>query len=174
MKKNFLILFYVCFLFSCGETDNKRHLSKKEKQAVKQKMMDVNNYMEKKESDEIDAYVLQRKLNMVTTGTGLRYVIVKKGDGSLAKAGQTAKVNYKISLLDGTVCYTSEKDGPKEFKIGEDYVETGIHEGVQLMHTGDKAVFIVPRHLAHGMMGDYDKIPPLSTIVYEIELLSVR
>jgi FKBP-type peptidyl-prolyl cis-trans isomerase len=42
------------------------------------------------------------------------------------------------------------------------------------MHVGDKAKFILPSHLAHGIMGDNDKIPPLTPVVYNIELLSIQ
>ena len=170
----FCIIVTFLLLFSCGDDGKKKKMTKKEVKETKEKLQNINNYLVKKESDEIDAYVLQRKWSMTTTGTGLRYEIYEKGNGELASIGKQAKVNYKIYLLDGTVCYTSDEDGAREFKIGEDYVETGIHYGVQLMHVGDKARFILPSHLAHGLLGDYNKIPPKSSIVYDIELLSIR
>jgi FKBP-type peptidyl-prolyl cis-trans isomerase len=128
----------------------------------------------KQESDEIDRYVEHKKWTMTTTGTGLRYMITKKGNGELAKPLQRAKVNYKISLLDGTVCYTSDSTGAKEFKIAQDNVESGLHEGIQYMHVGDKATFILPSHLAHGLVGDASKIPSHASVVYELELLSLN
>ncbi|HTA60983.1 MAG TPA: FKBP-type peptidyl-prolyl cis-trans isomerase, partial [Bacteroidia bacterium] len=84
------------------------------------------------------------------------------------------KVNYKVSLLDGTLCYSSETKGSKEFLVGADKVESGIHEGVQLMHLHDKALFILPAHLAFGLVGDRDKIPPKVAVVYTIEVISVQ
>ncbi|MEW6467612.1 MAG: FKBP-type peptidyl-prolyl cis-trans isomerase [Bacteroidota bacterium] len=174
MRTLICILALSGLLICCGEEREKPRLSKKEAKQARKKLEDVNNYLQKKESDEIDAYVLQRKWQMTTTGTGLRYEIYEKGDGEKAKSGMIARVSYEISLLDGTVCYSSRTDGYKEFKIGEDYVETGIHEGVQLMRVGDKARFIIPSYLAHGLMGDYNKIPPRSVIIYDIELLSLR
>ena len=129
----------------------------------------------KQESDEIDQYVKHRGWNnMRSTGTGLRYMIYEHGSGEQATKGKYAFVNYKITLLDGTVCYTSEKNGPKKFLIGQDHVESGLHEGILFMKAGDKAIFILPSHLAHGLMGDNDKIPARSSVVYDIELLSLR
>jgi FKBP-type peptidyl-prolyl cis-trans isomerase len=49
-----------------------------------------------------------------------------------------------------------------------------LHEGIQLLHVGDKAIFILPSHLAHGLLGDEDKIPPHSAVIYDIELLGIR
>lgn len=141
---------------------------------MKQHMTEANRILMEKESDEIDAYAKRKGWNMTTTGTGLRYQILQEGKGEKAKPGQFAKVSYKIFLTDGTLCYSSEQDGAKEFKVEEDYVESGLHEGIQLMNPGCKARFILPSHLAHGLTGDNDKIPPMSPVVYEVELISLR
>ena len=55
-----------------------------------------------------------------------------------------------------------------------DNVETGLHEGIKYMKVGEKAKMILPSHLAHGLIGDSKKIPPRSTIVYDIELLDLK
>ena len=55
-----------------------------------------------------------------------------------------ATVSYTISLLDGTLCYDSKTEGPKQFKVGKDIVESGVHQAVELMHAGDKGLFIIP------------------------------
>jgi FKBP-type peptidyl-prolyl cis-trans isomerase len=111
---------------------------------------------------------------MQKTGTGLRYIFIQKGAGDSARAGDFVKVNYKISLLDGTECYSSDKDGPYEFKVEGEAIESGLHEAVQLMRVGDKAKFILPFYLAHGLHGDDANIPPLATIIVDLELLEKR
>ncbi len=138
------------------------------------KLIVANKMYVKQESDEINNYVKHKGWKMITTGTGLRYMITSKGNGAAAEVGKYAKVNYKISLLDGTLCYSSDSTGAKVFLIGQDNVETGLHEGIQLLHVGDKAIFILPSHLAHGLMGDDSKIPPKASVIYDIELVSVR
>ena len=160
------------FLLSCGNENHRNN--KLNTENIKEPMMDVNKILVRKESDEINQYVLRRKWEMTQTGTGLRCMIYKNGTGDSARLGMRAKINYKISLLNGTVCYTSEKTGPKDFLIGQDYVETGLHEGIQLLRAGDHAILILPSHLALGLLGDFEKIPARSTIVYDIELLSVN
>ena len=49
-------------------------------------------------------------------------------------------------------------------------IESGIHKGVQYLKRGDKALLLVPSHLAHGLLGDYKKIPPQMPIVYDIQI----
>lgn len=180
MKKVHVFFFIlVCLAFSCR--DNHKSTTKQtniQSKEFQDKLIEANKMYVKRESDEIDQYIAQRGWNMITTGTGLRYMITKKGDGESAKTdtayNKFAKVKYKISLLDGTLCYSSDSTGPKEFLIGQDNVETGLHEGIQYLHVGDKAIFILPSHLAHGLMGDQAKIPPKASVIYEIEFISLR
>ena len=98
-------------------------------------------------------------------------MIYKHGKGIKSKTGQIALLNYKISLLDGTLCYSSDSLGTKSFAIGHGGVESGLEEGILLLHEGDKARFIMQPFKAHGLLGDMDKIPARSIIVYDIELL---
>jgi FKBP-type peptidyl-prolyl cis-trans isomerase FkpA len=167
--------FFCILLFqSCGDSHKKATKMNIQSKEFQDKLIDANKMYVKRESDEIDQYVAHKGWNMVTTGTGLRYMITKKGTGPLAKIEQRAKVNFKISLLDGTLCYSSDSTGAKEFLIGRDNVETGLHEGIQYMHVGDKAIMILPSHLAHGLIGDESRIPSHASVVYELELLSLR
>jgi FKBP-type peptidyl-prolyl cis-trans isomerase FkpA len=172
---NLFVLFIAIMLNACGDghkkTAKNTNIQGKEFQ---DKLIEANKMYVKKESDEIDQYIAHRGWQMKSTGTGLRYMITKQGTGEAAVAEKQAKVNYKISLLDGKVCYSSDLNGPKIFVIGRDNVETGLHEGIQLLHVGDKAVFIMPSHLAHGLMGDDDKIPPHASVIYDIELLAIH
>lgn len=170
-----ILLVYLSLAQSCGDshikTAGNTNIQSKEFQ---DKLIDANKMYVKQESDEIDQYVKHRGWKMTTTGTGLRYMITKKGDGEAAVPEKYAKVNYKISLFDGTLCYSSDSTGSKTFLIGRDNVETGLHEAIQLLHVGDKAVFILPSHLAHGLMGDNSKIPPKASVIYDIELIAIR
>jgi FKBP-type peptidyl-prolyl cis-trans isomerase FkpA len=173
---HFYIFFLALTVFSCG--DNHKSTSKQtniQSKEFQDKLVDANKMYVKKESDEIDQYAAHRGWKMTTTGTGLRYMITKRGEGTKqAMPEQIAKVKYKISLLNGDVCYTSDATGPKNIVIAKDNTETGLHEGLQYMHEGDEATFILPSHLAHGLMGDGDKIPPRASVIYEIKLMSLK
>jgi FKBP-type peptidyl-prolyl cis-trans isomerase len=160
------------FLISCGEKEKPKK-PKYTEQQVKDLSVQMNTWDEKRQHDEIDQYIKAHGWQMETTASGIYYMKLKSGKGEQAHEGQTAKVNYKISLLDGSVVYSSDETGPKEFLIGKDNVESGLHEGVQMMHVGDKMRFILPSFRAHGLTGDNSKIPPLTSVVYEIELLGL-
>jgi len=126
------------------------------------------------EDQQIDDFVARYGWKMEKSGTGLRYLIFKKGNGAKALKGKVAFISFTLHLLNGELCYSSDKDGLKEFKIGYGGVESGIEEGILLMHVGDRAKFIVPSHLAFGLLGDQKKIPQHATLVYDIELVKIK
>jgi FKBP-type peptidyl-prolyl cis-trans isomerase FkpA len=165
------ILLFIPFFFSCEES--RKNLPRKIED-MKEPLMEVNKNLIKADDEKINRYIERHGLEMSKSGTGLRYKIFGLGSGENAKTGQFAKVDYKVSLLDGTTCYTSTEKGPEDFLIGMDNVESGLHEGITYMKVGQKAKFILPPHLAHGLIGDKDKIPARAVIVYDIELLSLR
>ncbi|MCC7302970.1 MAG: FKBP-type peptidyl-prolyl cis-trans isomerase [Bacteroidia bacterium] len=159
-------------LSSCGQEDEKYDPGMK---VVTDQLVDANRILRQKESDAIDAKVHHLGWDMKTSGTGLRYMFEEKGSGDTAAAGTVATIEYKIVLLEsGDVCYSSDSTGPIKVVVGKDYVETGLHEAIQMMRAGDKAVFILPSHLAHGLLGDWEKIPPLAPVVYHIRLMKVE
>lgn len=138
-------------------------------------LMEVNRNRVSAERERIDNYVRRRNWRVVETGTGLRYHIYQKSDSSLQRpvAGNMVYVTYSVSLIDGTQCY-SRVDHPETFRVEQDNVESGLHEGIQFMRPGEKAHLILPPHLAHGLIGDMDKIPMNATIIYDIHLLRVQ
>lgn len=141
---------------------------------MKQALERVNKYEVKKETDEINQYVLRHNWNMKTSGTGMRYMIYQSSNGDSVRTGDWVTVNYTISLLDGTLCYSSDEDGSKEFKAEGDNVESGLHEAVLLMKVGEKGKFILPSYRAHGIRGDESRIPPMASILIDLEILKVK
>ena len=111
---------------------------------------------------------------MTKTGSGLRYLIYKKGNGEKAEVGKKVKISYEVRLINGTLIYSSKDTGPKEFIIGKSNAETGLEEALLLMRVGDRAKLIIPSHLAYGLHGDDNKIPKRATLIYDLELLSVN
>jgi FKBP-type peptidyl-prolyl cis-trans isomerase FkpA len=80
----------------------------------------------------------------------------------------------KISLLDDTEVYKTAEDEVNEFVIDRTDIESGIHEGIKKMKVGEKAKLIIPSHLAHGLIGDLDKVPPLSVLIVDIHLVKLK
>lgn len=167
----YLSILLVFCLLSCG---NEQNPDKSPVPPKKEELIQKHKDRIQTEEDRIDAYVRRRDWEMKETGTGLRYLILEEGEGALANEGQTAVVKYKISLLNGRECYASKEGETESFLIGEDAVESGLHEGIQFMNKGASAVLITPPHLAHGLLGDRDKIPANATLVFEIKLVDLK
>ena len=140
-------------------------------------VMLVNRQLVQEDAEEIEAYCGRRGWQMKTTESGLWYMIDQKGKGEKAATGKIATLNYTVSLLDSTICYSSKQFGAKQFCLGRgrvDGIESGLEEGVMLMRVGDKARLILPPHLAHGLTGDGNCIPRRAIILYDVELISIQ
>jgi FKBP-type peptidyl-prolyl cis-trans isomerase FkpA len=170
-----LLVFIIAFS-SCGDKHPQKQirLTPAEEQQLKESILKNNQQNVGKESDKIEAYIAAHGLDMKTTGTGLRYMITKTTKGNYAKPEMLAKVEYKISLLDGTECYSSDSTGAVTFRVDHDDVESGLHEGIKLLRVGEHAKFILPSHLAYGLTGDQNKIPPRTPIIYDIKLIQLN
>lgn len=106
-----------------------------------------------------------------TTPSGLKYEILKKGDGGdRPKFGDTVEVHYTGTLEDGTEFDSSRRRGqPASFRLGN--VIEGWNEGLQLMSAGARYRFTIPGDLAYGAEGRPPRIPPNATLIFDVELL---
>lgn len=166
---------FLFFLFACnGEEDKNMILN--DPNWTQDSSSDMNAQFTAEEDEEIQLFLTTHPDWIMTeTGTGLRYMIYSKSESTdTAKVGQTVTVDFEISLLNGDICYTSNSKGAESFIVEKSDIESGLHEGIQKMCVGDKAKFIIPSHAAHGLIGDTEKIPPLSPVIYDIELLKIE
>jgi FKBP-type peptidyl-prolyl cis-trans isomerase len=157
---------------SCKE--RKPNVSEEEFRTTQEQMTEVNRIMLGKDKRRIEGYIDREKLDMQESPTGLWYSIQNPDYGDSVKQGMNVSLTYVVSLLDGKICYYSDRDGIKSFKVGRGGVESGLEEGILMMRVGGKAKFIMPPHLAYGLPGDGDRIPARAIIVYDIEVLSVE
>ena len=170
----FLLLFVFVLCSSCeNESDTEEKATVEEAQMV-DPLIKANKHMVDVEEEAIDNLVKRYNWDVIESGTGLRYMIYEKGNGQKSANGLIARIAYSIKLINGTLLYSSETDGEKEFLIGKDEVESGLHEGILFMRGGDKAKFILPSHLAFGLIGDQNKIPARATLIYDVELLELK
>lgn len=111
----------------------------------------------------------------VTTPSGLRYVDEVVGTGPSPTKGHQVTVNYVGTLENGTKFDSSyDRNQPFSFAIGTGGVINGWDEGVMTMKVGGKRKLIIPPNLGYGSRGMPPKIPGNSTLVFEVELLSVQ
>jgi peptidylprolyl isomerase len=113
---------------------------------------------------------------LITTESGLQYEVLEPGEGPAPEPGDVVSIHYRASLEDGTEIDNSYESGqPAAFVLGKGVVIAGWDEGIALMHEGEKAKLIVPPELALGEQASADgQIPPNSTLVFELELVSIQ
>jgi FKBP-type peptidyl-prolyl cis-trans isomerase len=126
----------------------------------------------KKEGDTFLA-TNKTKPGVVTLPDGLQYKIIKEGTGPKPTATDTVTVNYRGTLIDGKEFDSSYKRGePATFPVGG--VIKGWTEALQLMPVGSKWELYIPSDLAYGARGAGADIGPNSTLIFEVELLSIK
>jgi len=141
---------------------------------VKESLIKANRFLIRSEEEDIADFLRRYGWKMERSGTGLRYLIESTKIGQTARYGQRVSLKYKVMLLTGDVIYDSDRLGLKEFTVGRGGVETGLEEGILMLRKGDQAKFVLPSHLAFGLLGDSEKIPPRTPIVYIIEVVDIQ
>lgn len=129
----------------------------------------------KKSQEEGEKYLADnaKKSGVKTTASGLQYEVITEGKGAHPTAQDKVTVHYKGTLINGETFDSSYDRGqPVSFPLAN--VIPGWTEGVQLMTPGSKYKFTIPSKLAYGERGAGVKIGPNSTLVFEVELLSVE
>ena len=111
----------------------------------------------------------------VQTPSGLKYTDVRIGDGREAQPGNVVYVLYVGRLTNGTRFDSNTNAGnPFKFSLGNGEVIKGWDEGIAGMKAGGKRQLVIPSKLAYGASAAGSKIPPHSTLLFEVELLKVR
>ena len=115
---------------------------------------------------------IAKKPGVVTTESGLQYKIITSGEGAQPKDTDTVTTHYIGTLIDGREFDSSVKRGtPASFPVKG--VIKGWTEALQLMHVGDKWELYIPPDLAYGATKRSELIEANSTLIFEIELLSI-
>lgn len=115
----------------------------------------------------------KEKEGVVTTASGLQYVVLTEGEGPRPKATDQVHVHYRGMLLDGTEFDSSYKRGqPVTFPVTG--VIAGWTEALQLMRVGAKYRLFIPSNLGYGERGAGQRIGPNATLIFEVELLGIE
>jgi len=169
-----IILFLFILVIACEQEPRKVNISQKE---LKEKLIEHNQKKVRTEDEIIDEYTKKHYPNAQKTATGLRFVIfpVEPNSDKIPAKNSVVTIDYSISLLNGNEIYSSEKEGgPELFRVEHEDAPAGLHEGLQLMHIGDSAVFIIPSHLAYGLTGDQGVIGKNAILVYKVVLIEIE
>jgi FKBP-type peptidyl-prolyl cis-trans isomerase FklB len=114
-----------------------------------------------------------KKENVVTLESGLQYEVIKTGEGVKPTLNDQVTTHYHGTLIDGTVFDSSvERGEPASFPVNG--VIKGWTEALQLMNVGSKWRLFVPFDLAYGERGAGPQIGPFTTLIFEVELISIN
>jgi len=152
----------------------------------------VNNFLQQKQAEKMEAsrkanagiietnhkageaFLAENKTKpgVVTTASGLQYIVIKEGTGPKPQPSDKVKCHYHGTLIDGTVFDSSiDRGEPIEFPVTG--VIQGWVEALQLMPVGSKWKLFIPASLAYGDNGAGPKITPGSTLIFDVELLDI-
>lgn len=137
-----------------------------------QKIKVEKQYGEYKKQNEAFLAANKSKTGVITTESGLQYEVLAKGTGALPTDTSRVKVHYHGTLIDGTV-FDSSVDRKEPAVFGVNQVIKGWTEALKLMPVGSKYKLYIPQELAYGE-ANQGTIKPYSTLVFEVELLSIE
>jgi FKBP-type peptidyl-prolyl cis-trans isomerase FkpA len=168
-------LIFILLLFSSCRSYNDRP-DPVEQDIKKQEQIDeANRRLLREEAEQINDFNSRHHFEMKTTGTGLRYQIYVNGNGKTTPVlHDEVEIAYKMFFLDGTLKTQTDTTQPARFRLGEGAETRGLEEGLMLMKEGDKARLIVPAHLGYGLSGDGKRIPPATTLFYDVTLTKIH
>ena len=142
----------------------------------------IQNYFQKQQAKASESVIEEgkkfltensKKDGVITLESGLQYEIIKSGEGAKPTINDQVTTHYHGTLLDGTVFDSSvERGQPATFPVSG--VIKGWTEALQLMTVGSKWKLFVPYDLAYGERGAGPKIGPYTTLIFEVELLSIN
>ncbi|MEY3343623.1 MAG: hypothetical protein RL090_1307 [Bacteroidota bacterium] len=167
------VLLVLLFLQSCKQqTSTSTGLSKKDQ--TNDMLIQNQKAMVNDETADIDAYIARRGIQMQSTQTGLRYnIYLKQETSDSIKTLSEVEIKFKVSLLNGELIYSSDSTGTIKLVVGRSELASGLQEGLQLMKEKEKAMFIIPSHLAYGLTGDGDKIKQYQSLVVDVEVVDL-
>jgi FKBP-type peptidyl-prolyl cis-trans isomerase FklB len=114
-----------------------------------------------------------KKPGIQTTPSGLQYEVLREGTGPKPAANSTVEVHYEGRLINGKV-FDSSYERKETISFPLNRVIPGWTEGLQLMPTGAKYRLYIPSELGYGARGAGGDIPPHATLIFDVELISIR
>ena len=155
--------------------DEIREVTTAFRQEMAQKQAEVTKKLAEKNKSEGEAFLGEnkKKEGVKILPSGLQYKVITEGSGRSPKESDTVTVNYKGTFVDGTEFDSSYKRGePATFPVNG--VIKGWTEALPLMKEGAKWQLFIPPSLAYGEAGAGNAIGPNATLIFEVELISIK
>lgn len=188
MQRIRVITLFLVFilLFGCEKYNNhpafvfreqrERSLKKSKTEKVDEALVKTNQVISEKEKQKIKGFVERRRWKMGSLENGILIEETTRGDGVKLKDNDAIAIKYKLFLIDGNMIYNSDKDGLKiiNFSSPSSDIEVGLIHALKQLSLGSKSRVIIPSFYGWGLYGNGDKIPPHSTLIYELEVIEKK
>jgi len=145
--------------------------------AMQELMVEVQRVRNVKNLEIQNAFLEKNKGedDVISTASGLQYIILTEGKGQTAKEGDTVTVHYTGTLIDGVKFDSSiDKNQPLSIVLAEGQLIQGWIEMLRLMKKGSKVKVWIPSNLGYGEMGQPPFIAGNSLLIFEMELLDIK
>lgn len=166
--RHIFLLLSLATLLCAGCGDNVPIIEVEEQgNSYKENMINANRVVIQSESTQIDSYLQRHQWTMQELPCGARCLITHPGSGAQVKNDDTVAVTYRLEALDETPFYTKQID---TLVVGRRQVTQALDDLLPLMRQGNTdAVLIAPSNCAYGVVGDGDRVPSRSVIIYKIK-----
>ena len=127
-----------------------------------------------KEDEVLEAFLTENEIVAEPLESGLIFIEETAGKGKKIDTGDVVELHFSLKLADGKPVFSSYDRGkPIQMNFGKPFDNQGFDEAIGYMREGGKALVIVPSAIAFGATGRGAMVPPYSTLVYEVEIVSV-
>lgn len=167
LRKFSYVLLIMVFI-SCKEKKKEMPSEK----VIHQTLQKANKQIASEQKLLIESYIKRRKWNMNKTGSGLYYMILDSSNlEKKIQTGDFIKLTFSLSTIEGNEIFSRDNPRTLELNVENSNAESGIHELVQKMRKGERAIAILPSHLAFGLTGE-ENIPPFAVLVYNLKVIN--
>jgi len=165
-------LFHICTLFlalllfaSCGDRTPVIELEPENSELVKENMINANRVVIQSEATQIESYIQRRGWSVQQLPSGACFYQYSSGDGAAILANDKVQVTYRLEGLDGNPIYTHQVD---TLVVGHHDVTVALDDLLLQLHYGSQAYLIAPSNSAYGVVGDGDRVPSRTVIIYNV------
>jgi FKBP-type peptidyl-prolyl cis-trans isomerase len=174
MRVIFSFLLLSIFVHACKNDPTKKELPFNSKEEYEETIIASHQNFLKIEKEKILKFIDSTGYEFQKTGTGLRFCITDSSKGDGFSSSDIAVIRYQLKSIEGELLYETRPELAQEFAVDYDEVETGLHEAIKFMKVGEKAIVILPTHLAHGITGDRAAIKTQTTLVYYLNVIGKK
>lgn len=161
-------------MVACSGQQDREPADLRSPREIRENRIEAQRDFLERENASIESYIADRGFSMQRSGTGIYYQIEPDSlTGATASEGDRVVYHYEVYLLNGEKIYSSG-GRPAQLRVDREDAIIGLHEALKKLSVGQKGRFIIPSHLAYGVAGDQQKVPPLTALQYNLELLAIN